>query len=257
MTAVTKGRGVARARKVSRERSGREIDGARRLLLGRGVYAVVALVLAAGIYALLTSPAFRVTKVDVVGQSTLSRDDVARAAGVQGKNVFVVDRRRVASAVAALGTVRKVDVSVTLPNAVSIRVEEYEPRYVWQARTASYLVDERGVVLGVAGSATGLPTVREVEGKERKRGDRVDLAALQAAGNLAKQWPASLGEAPACEYGADGLSVTVDKWRADLGDGKDLEAKLLSLAAVVDYADAEGQTLSYVDLRIADRPYYK
>ncbi|MHB1004039.1 MAG: cell division protein FtsQ/DivIB [Chloroflexota bacterium] len=252
MRAATKARTATRARRVPREDGG-----AKRGYLARGMYAALALALTAGIYTLLTASAFQVAKIEVVGQSALSRDEVAQAAGVQGKNVFTVDRRRVASAVAGLGTLRGVEVTVALPNAVKIRVEEYQPRYVWQAAQASYLVDERGIVLGVAGSAAALPTVREAEGKGRKRGDRLDLAALQAAGKLTHQWPASLGKAPACDYGPNGLSVTVGKWRADLGDGKDLEAKLLSLAAVVDYAGAAGQSLSYVDLRVADRPYFK
>lgn len=208
-------------------------------------------------YQLLSSPAFRVTRVEVTGQNLLTYGEVVQAAGVLGQNVFSLDRRAVAEAVNTLGTLKSVEVSVALPNAVKITLVEHEPRFVWQAGANSFLVDERGVVLAEGGRQANLPAVREVTGAARKRGDRVNLAALQASAQLAAVWPARLGKPPACEYDQTGLTLAGDKWRAELGDGSDLEAKVMALAAVLDYAKAEGKPLSRVDLRLPERPYFK
>ena len=243
-------------RREERDKAG-ERSGGRAATLGRVACGVLAIGLAWLVYQLLNAPAFRVERVAVEGNSLLSREEITRAAGVLGQSIFGVDRRRVASAVAGLGILRRVDVAVALPNSVAIRVEEYAPRYVWQAGKANYLVDERGIVLASVDAAPPLPAVREVEGKARHRGDAVSLEVLQAVARLAASWPAALGERPAFEYGPAGLTAIGGAWRADFGEGDELAAKLLALEAVLRHVDAEGKNLSYVDLRVVDRPYFK
>ncbi len=229
----------------------------RRQGLYRLVCGLLALALLGLLYQLLNGPTFRVERVDVKGNYLVPREEVVRVAGVLGESIFAVDRQQTAAAVAALGTLREVEVALALPNVVAVSVLEYEPLYVWQAADHSYLVDERGVVLAAAESPPPLPTVREVAGKPRRAGERVDPAPLQAAARLVGLWPASLGKRPGFEYGPEGLTLLGEGWRADFGDGADLEAKLRALLAVVDYAKAAGGELTYVDLRSVDRPYFK
>jgi len=228
-----------------------------RLYAYRLACGAAALLLAGLLYQLLNAPALRVGRVEITGNRLLSREEIVQAAGVLGKSVFAVDKRQTAGAVAGLAALRKVEVAVALPDTVSISVAEYEPKYVWQAAGGSYLLDERGVVLAVGQTVAGLPTVLEVDGKPRRRGDVVDLAPLRAAAELAALWPARLGAVPVWEYGAGGLAVAGAEWRAELGDGNDLEAKVLALAAVVDHVNAAGKQLDYVDVSYPDRPYYR
>jgi cell division septal protein FtsQ len=211
----------------------------------------------AAVYLLLTAPAFKVARVEATGQNLLSYSEIVQSSGVLGANVFTLDRRRVADAVSGLGTLRTVDVAVALPNVVRIAVVEYEPRYVWQAGAESYLVDERGVVLGAARGQPTLPAVREPDGAARKRGDRVPLGTLQVAARLASVWPSRLGQAPVSEYGPNGLVLVTKEWRAELGDGANLEAQVLALGAVLDQVKENDKEFSFVDLRSAERPYYK
>ena len=110
----------------------------------RGACLVLALGLSVGLWQLLTGPAWRVAQVEVRGQSLLSREEISQAAGAVGLSVFAVDREAVARAVERLGIVREVEVALALPNALAVRVVEYEPRYVWQTGPSAYLVDERG-----------------------------------------------------------------------------------------------------------------
>ncbi len=225
--------------------------------LYRLVCGLLALALLGVLYQLLHAPAFRVARVDVKGNYLVPREEVVRAAGVLGASIFAVDRQQTAAAVAALGTVREVAVALALPNAVTVSVVEYEPRYVWQTADRSYLVDERGVVLAATESPPPLPAVREVDGKQRKAGERVDVAPLAAAARLLGLWPASLGWRPSFEYGPTGLTLLGEGWRADFGDVADLEAKMATLLAVLDYVKAAGREFSFVDLRSVERPYFK
>jgi cell division septal protein FtsQ len=229
----------------------------RRAFLARLACGALAVAMVVALYGLLTAPVFKVARVEATGQNLLTYSEVVQASGVLGANVFTLDRRRVAEAVLGLGTLRSAEVAVALPNVVRIAVVEYEPRYVWLAGAESYLVDERGVVLGAARGQPTLPAVREPDGAARKRGDRVTLSALQAAARLATAWPSRLGEAPACEYGPNGLVLASKAWRAELGDGANLEAQVLALGAVLDEVKSADKEFSFVDLRSAERPYYK
>ena len=222
----------------------------------RGFCAILALALSVALWQLLSSPAWRIVQVEVRGQSLLSREEISRAAGAVGLSVFAVDREAVARAVVALGVVRRVDVSLALPGTLGVQVVEYEPRYVWQTGPSAYLVDERGVVLGAAPAGTALPGLKEQETKLYRRGDRVDPQALNVAAQLRARWPATLGELPALELGRDGLVLNGGKWRADLGEPRDLEAKLLALSAIF---TREGTTARpvYLDLRLPERPFMR
>lgn len=252
---------VQRSSRAPRERGGDgRADSGRggyRALLLRGCHGALAVAAAVLTYHLLGSSACAVERVEVAGTYLLSIQEVAVAAGVEGRNVFTIDRRRVADSVRELGVVEEVEVAVALPASVRIRVVEKPPKYIWQSSAESYLVDEQGLVLGPVPGAVGLPTVRETEGPPRRRGDVVDAAALRLAAKLVSLWPASLGEGPVYEYGPRGLAVMTADWRAELGDEEDLEAKMGVLAAIVERANAAGSALEYVDLRFVDRPYFR
>lgn len=254
---VKKQTSVARAprgREPRAETRRRPVD--RRLAFARAGYLLLALVFAVGLYQLLGSPALRVTHVEVAGNYLLSRDEIVQAAGVLNKNVFSIDKQRVADAVRRLGILRSVEVTTALPNAVTISVVENEPRYLWRTNEHDYLVDGDGVVLAKATGPSALPGLREVDGKARQRGDKVDLAALEAVARLETVWPERLGPSYACEYSSRGLTVVGDGWRAELGDAADIEAKVLSLTAIMDSVAESGDEVAFVDLRNAERPYF-
>ncbi len=209
------------------------------------------------IYQMLNADAFRVAKVEVQGNSLLSRQEIIDALGVIGQSAFSVDKRTAAGKVLALTPVAEADVAISLPDTVKVRIVEHEPRYVWQVGQTNYLVDERGVVLAAAGSAPRLPTLREVGGKVCQPGERVDVGALQAVARLNALWPAGLDKGVAFELGPTGLAAVTDGLRVDLGDGQQLEAKAAALAAIVGEVAADGREISYVNLAYVDRPYIK
>lgn len=261
-------RGAKRQRPAARAYGGRagavgvgrgpslRLGQASRTLAYRLCYALVGIGLAAALWYLLGASTFRIERLDIKGNYLLSREEIAQASGALGVNAFSLDKRRVAAAITGLGVVQKVDVGLALPNALTIRVVEYQPRYVWMVGQQSYLVDERGVVLARVDAPPPLPGLKAVDGTSLRRGDTVNLEALKASARLRALWPSRLGERPALELAKAGLALNGGEWRADLGEAVDLEAKLLALAAVLDRLGPDSRP-SYVDLRIPERPYFK
>jgi hypothetical protein len=228
----------------------------RRLVLSRLAYGVLAIVFALALQQLLNSPLLRVDRVEVEGQRLLAREEILQAAGVAQQSIFSVDKRRVAESLLALGVVRQVDVTTILPGTVVLRVVEKEPRYVWRTAASGYLIDEEGVVLAETQGTASFPGLREIDGEPRRRGDKVDLRLLQAVSQLGVLWPVDLGKDYVCEYTSNGLAAINGGWRAEFGDGSDLEAKVLALAAIAAHVEETGGALSVVDLRNVERPYF-
>ncbi|MHB1130784.1 MAG: cell division protein FtsQ/DivIB [Chloroflexota bacterium] len=226
-----------------------------RALVSRVLCALLALGLGLGLWQLLTSPTFRVSQVDVRGESLLSPAEIGQVTGVVGRSIFAVDRQQVARVVDELGIVRSVEVDLALPNTMTVNLVEYTPVYLWQTGPSAYLVDERGVVLGAAAAGTTLPSVRELETRLYARGDRLNLETLRYAAQLRALWPRALGEIPALELNGAGLTLNGGKWRADLGQPRDLQAKLLALSAVFELGGTARP--AYVDLRLPERPFFR
>lgn len=208
------------------------------------------------LWQLLSVSALRIERLDIKGNYILTREEIAQASGALGMNAFSIDKRRVSAAIADLGIVQKVDVGLALPNSLTIRVVEYEPKYVWTVGQQSYLIDERGIVLSRVDTPPPLPGLKAIDGKSLRRGEAANLDALKVAAKLPALWPSRLGECPALELAQAGLTLNSGKWRVALGEGTDLEAKLLALAAVFDSQGA-GTRPTFVDVRNPERPYFK
>ncbi len=205
----------------------------------------------------LSSPVFAISTVKTGGQAVLTEEELVRGSAALDKNAFLLSEDSVTGAISRLATVKQVRSRIVLPDRVEVRVQEYQPRFLWQTASATYLVDERGVVLGTDRGGVALPKVREANGLVRERGDRVNLGALQNAARLYRLWPAGLGEAPVCEYSDGGLSFSLGSTRVELGDGSEVDSQVLALQAILRHADEEATEVAYMDLRVPGRPYYR
>jgi cell division protein FtsQ len=121
----------------------------RRWLVWRYVIAsvlLVALVAGAG-WLVFVSSVLTVKKVDVQGESFLSRQQVLNAADVPtGGHLAQLDLDAIRSRVSALAPVRHVDVSREWPDGVLIRITERSPVAVVQIGGAFHAMDADGVL---------------------------------------------------------------------------------------------------------------
>ena len=114
-----------------RRRARREADGGHRWGRILAVGAALAETLLIGL--LLLGPFFQVREVRVQGTQRLTADEVLAAAGVgKGGSIFAVDPGAVGRRLEGSPWIRTASVSTRLPNAMTIRVEEWSPVAVYE-----------------------------------------------------------------------------------------------------------------------------
>jgi cell division septal protein FtsQ len=163
-----------------------------------------------------------------------------------------VDEDALASATARFPTVVGVEADADFPNGLAISVEERPPVLLATAGDQTLPVAGDGSVLpGVDVKGEPLPAIEvdELPAQGRLTGDALEIAAVMGAApeplrELVEE--VSIG-------GEEGVQVTL---RGDVplyfGGSDDAAAKWSAAAAVL--ADPKIDTLTYVDLRVAERP---
>ena len=261
---------MARQRLDRRRRRRRALRAAARRL-NAGLFAALLVAalggaLAAGARWLVTARLFAVERIEVVGQSRLSADEVVAASGIApGQNLFRIDARRAVAGVESLPRVRRAELLRALPNGVTLLVEERQPFVLVHAgglRRPGGLewVDEQGVPIGRETRAVSLeaPLVSGVGADEvatpgRTPSERVVAGVALIRTLLRLQSPllkeisevdVSRAEGPVL-YMQDGVEVRLG--------GEDWDDRLGRLGGVLDQLRASGQRATSIDLRFHDQ----
>lgn len=221
---------------------------------------IVLLTAGMGAYGVVSAGFFRVSRVTVQGAALVPSDDIARASGVVGQDLFDVDPAAVEARVIRLSGVRQAVVQKQWPRRVVVQVEERRPVAVWQVGGVGYLVDEDGVVLDFSPDPN-LITIVETDGaRSLVAGDRLDGDAVMLATRLREVMPLSVGQRPVrFEWSqSTGLEVTTEQGlRVRLGDGQDLDYKLAVWRGILERANRDKTSVSAIDLRFGDRVYFR
>lgn len=118
----------------------------RRRLIAAVVSGVVLLLVGVAIWAFWFSPLLVVKRVEVSGESLLSKDDVVTAAGVaSGLPLVRVDLGAVEARVGSLNPVASVAASRSFPDAIVVEIVERELVFVRKSSEGYVWVDEDGV----------------------------------------------------------------------------------------------------------------
>jgi cell division septal protein FtsQ len=220
---------------------------------GRLPAGVGAFALGATFMWLATDPAFTVHRVVVSGVVTLPGTTLAETSGVLGQSIFSVDPDTVVGRVAAMPGVQYASVHAEVPDTLVIQVRERNVSLVWDAGTASFVLDGTGMVIGtIAPNASpSVPVVHALPGVAVPSvGTRVDRALLRTALSLNERLPteAGLTQANLVVDPVVGMVVQTPEWRAIIGTDDQLGRKLAVLKAML-----AQPTWSEVDLRDPDR----
>lgn len=224
------------------------------------------------------SEELRVRTVRVSGAALLSQAEVEQVAAVAGASLFWVDRQAVQDRLLAMPLVRRAVVVPVLPDTVEVRLVERQPTAFWISGERTYLVDREGTILRAADElagrpevracggqvcdpniAIGLPRVAQVDGQALQPGATVDAGALAASARLAALLPAAGLQPLAFEWSRDtGLQVPMASGVRVRFDGRaDLPTQVSTLEAIREHLAASRQTAQMVDVRFADRPYFR
>jgi cell division septal protein FtsQ len=230
--------------------------------------------LALGARCFMTARHFAVERIEVVGQSQLSADEVVAASGLApGQNFFALDARRAVAGVEALPRVRRAELVRAFPNGVTLLVEERRPfvlvhagglqwpadRFFWPA-DRFFWVDEQGVPIGHETRAVALDTplvsgvgADEVAAAGRTPSERVAAGVALIRTLMRLQSPllkeisevdVSRAEGPVL-YMLDGVEVRLgsEDWNDRVG----------RLGGVLAQLRASGQRATSIDLRFRDQ----
>ncbi len=227
------------------------------------------------VYDSASSDRFQVQSIHVQGNVLLSQAEVERAIAVRGANVFWIDRAEAAERVRRLPLVERAEITPTLPDGVDVSIVERQPAAFWISGERSYLVDREGVILKPVDAAaqqaracagqpcdprlTALPTVVQLDGPPLIAGERVDARALESAAQLGRLLP-TVGVLPlGFEWSADqGLEVpTREGWRVRFNTAGDVGEQARTLLTIRDHLAATHAKAEVIDVRFADRPYYR
>jgi cell division protein FtsQ len=210
-----------------------------------------------GLLYIATAARFTVSDIRVEGAQTLSSRDVAELAGARGTSIWLVDTQRIVERLQTNAYVERAHAFVTLPDRLTIAVDERRPELRWRSGGALYLLDADGRVLS-ADETTALTNTLVIEDHSNhplRPNDQVDPAALKLGRMLALRLPAELHLAPASIGwdGNNGMVVTTADGRTIIfGQNDDLDDKFTILRALI----ADGTAFTLLDLR-PNTPFYR
>lgn len=241
---------------------------------------VVLVIGAVGVNFALTSPAFRVQEVSVVGTQNPALVSSIEHMGIQGQNIFLVDTAVLTSSIEMVPLVASASLEKQWPNQLRVTVVERVGVLLWQTEQGTYGVDRQGVVMAPASETVGadqLMTVVDmrsrqvgVSGQSIGTGARLNQADVAFALQVFAQLPRVTGinnftldydAADVASMGGSGSYVVhgPDGWVAYVGGANDanpLDNRLVELQQILALAQKQRLKLATIDLRFGLRPIY-
>lgn len=203
------------------------------------------------------SPNFSIRDVQVKGTSLLDVEDVVRLSGAHGRSIWLIDTRQIMANISASAYVEQVSTTLSLPDRLTIVIQERKPEVRWKSGNQLLLVDADGRVLGPDTSTlmTDTLVIDDRSGQVLNPNDQIDPNALELGRTLSLRLPTELRLTPANIVWASDTGIVVD-----LGAGRSvvfgqpdhLDRKLAVLAKLT----SDSVVFTYLDLR-PETPYYR
>lgn len=237
-----------------------------------------------GIFSLWNSPFFRVYSVDIQGLQRLDTTEVATSLALEDVSIVEVDPAIIqAELTKYYPELTDIQVSVEIPNYVSIQVTERQPVMAWQTPEEVTFIDAEGVPFPMRGQLDGLLTIHSTddlpmlpvipEGLEESapaedaekaeetdalagQTGRADPALLSAAQQLSQHMP------PETVLVYDNLNgigwIDSQGWRVYIGaDLSNFEAKFNMYQNLAVYLVEQGLRPTLVSVAQINAPFYR
>jgi cell division septal protein FtsQ len=146
-----------------------------------------------GLVLLLAQPGLRPTELRVNGLQHVSLAQVRAALDLpHDRSIFFINSSDLAKRLHSLVWVQSADVSLSLPNKVAVRIQEWSPAGVLQVGERSYYLNAQGSVLAPASEPAGLTVVSRPGMPEPRAGQSVvDAQLLSLLATLRQGFPAA------------------------------------------------------------------
>lgn len=240
--------------RITRRRRAIERSRRRRLLVTAATIALFA----AAVWIVFWSPVLKVREVVVLGSERVDPADVARVAGLDpSDNLLLVSPGGIEDKVAGLPWVKRARVDRKLPGTVRVRIVERRAAMVLSLQNERWTLDGFGNVLAEGAVDAKLPVLAAASISEPEAGARLEAEEIQAAlaawrslsNKVRSQVAAVFAPTP------ERITLSLDSGtQVRFGAAESLEAKNEVLEVLLAELEAEGRTVSYIDVRVPSSP---
>ena len=229
------------------------------------------------VYGVLYSGLLDVRHIVVVGNQSISRDQVEAALDAElskrigyvipERNIIFLPKKNLTSALmAAFPQIASVNaINRQLPNTIRVQITERTPAFVWRVQSNLYLVGEDGVVSSQISPNQppdqSLPIITDASNTPVTLGETLPVGQLAFFVEGTKNaWPSVVPAAISSIVIPARLTrevsfFTVDGWEAKFSIDRSIDDQLRDLARIVSGNIKPGASLRYIDLRIANTAY--
>jgi hypothetical protein len=227
---------------------------------------ILALLFGTGLYLFWTLPEFRVNSAHVTGNQRISADEINSALDFDGGPVFLLKPDQIREqTLQAYPELASVEVTIDLPNIVTVDVTERQPVILWQQDGGFTWVDETGTAFRPRGEADGLivvqaldspPVLNVLENDPLVPPPFISDETVDALMALAPYVPSGT---PILYHPVTGLSWADGRgWQAVFGtSGENTEVKIRVYQAMVDWLPQRGIRPVLINVAYPDAPFYR
>jgi cell division protein FtsQ len=222
--------------------------------------------LAGAIYAVWTAPEFKVQAVEINGLVRLTREDIETVLSLEGQPVFTISPSKIkVDLMEAFPEIADISVSVGLPDAVSVTLEERQPVLALRLGDEEIWVDSDGVGFPPRGDSGPLPIVAGegialLSGSDGAEGiTRYNPQIIQAVLAMSAYVPPGQSMVFDDQHG---LGWVDDRgWQVYFGthlaDAGEMEMKLRVYDVLVQRLDENGVWPKFISVEFLHAPYYR
>jgi len=262
----------------------------------RGLSAVIAILCLIGIFSLLFSPVFTVSIPKITGMKRLTQTNVESALNIENRSIIELNATELTAALmSTFPLLESANVSVSLPNTISVTIKERQPMVAWQIGDKTLWIDSKGVLFPQVGDAPGLLTItadsqppvyispdelKSIEEAQKKAAavgtpeaqaameitlkniakdngpDRIDPALLNTALKLAAYFPGGMALAYSDKHGIGWQDP--GGWEVYIGkDLKEFNQKYALYQSISQQLAGQSITPAIISVEFLDAPYYR
>lgn len=227
------------------------------------------IIVGASIYALL-SPIFNVKKINVVGNSKISTDEIISLSGIElEKNMFQYNKDNIIKKIKENAYIDIVTIKRKVPDTIEINVSERKASFLIQFANAYAYISSQGYILEISNQKTDLPILIgfRTEQENIQTGYRLCKADLEKMGDVLKIMESATSNGLAelitqIDITDDEnyiLTLQKKKKIVYLGDTSNLSTKMLW---ILKFNEVEGNTQGDIILNMnlndeKNKPYFR
>lgn len=225
---------------------------------------ILLILLAYGLYWMLSAPEFRIGSAEVEGNQRISAEEINDVLGIANAPIFFLMPDQLESHILqSYPELLSVDVNIALPNHVTVQVTERQPAILWKQDDGFTWIDNDGFAFRPRGEAQGLIIVqalaappKPVPSIDNSLPPFITTDLVKALKTLASYLPP---ETPIAYDPITGLSWNDSRgWRVQFGpDIESIDMKIHVYQAMVDWITKRRIQPILIDISHPGTPYYR